>query len=88
VDVTLASLAEYSGRRTIAVILTGMGSDGTNGAALVRTAGGTVLVEDQSSCVVWGMPRSIEEAGLANRVVPLEQMAAAISQAVYASMER
>ena len=86
VDVTLASLAEYTGRRTIAVILTGMGSDGTNGAALVRTAGGSVLVEAQSSCVVWGMPRSIEEAGLANHVVPLEQMASAISQAVNAAV--
>lgn len=88
IDVTLASLVEVAGRRTIAVILTGMGSDGTNGAALVRAAGGVVIAEAQSSCVVWGMPRSVEEAGLASQVAPLEEISSAISQAVYAAMEK
>jgi two-component system chemotaxis response regulator CheB len=82
VDVTLASLVQRYGKAVIAVILTGMGSDGTNGAALLHGAGGQVLVEDESSSVVWGMPRSVVEAGCADAVLPLSGMAAAIERAV------
>ncbi|MDQ3810123.1 MAG: chemotaxis response regulator protein-glutamate methylesterase [Chloroflexota bacterium] len=82
VDVTLYSAAQHFGTSTVAVILTGMGSDGAAGALSVRQAGGTVLAEDESSCVVWGMPRAVVERGGADRVVPLDRMATAISEAL------
>jgi two-component system chemotaxis response regulator CheB len=84
VDVGLRSAAEHFGRRTVAVILTGMGQDGADGAAAVRQAGGCVVVEDEATCVVWGMPRAVAERGLANHVVPLDGMAQAIAAAIAA----
>ena len=62
----------------LSVVLTGMGSDGRAGAAHIRAAGGTVLVQDQATSVVWGMPGAIAEAGLADEVVSLGGMADAI----------
>jgi two-component system chemotaxis response regulator CheB len=82
VDVTLYSVASHFGARTVVAILTGMGSDGAAGAAAIRQAGGLVLAEDESTCVVWGMPRAVVERGGADRVVPLDAMAAAITDAV------
>jgi two-component system chemotaxis response regulator CheB len=82
VDVTLISIAQKYGNRVISVILTGMGNDGTNGAGVVHGAGGWVIAEAEESCVVWGMPRSVAEAGYANEVVPLSQIAQAIVRAV------
>lgn len=72
------SAAEAYGRRVVAVVLTGMGDDGLRGAAAVRAAGGAVLTEAASSCVVYGMPRAVHEAGLADGQAPLELMAEAI----------
>ena len=82
VDVALHSVAQTFGPRTVAAVLTGMGQDGAAGAAAVRQAGGWVLAEDESSCVVWGMPRAVIEQGGADRVVPLDAMAAAVAQAL------
>ncbi len=82
IDVTLLSAAEKFGSAMIAVILTGMGKDGTNGAALVHSMGGKVIAEDESTCVVWGMPRSVWEAGVADEVRPLNDVAMAIERAV------
>lgn len=82
VDVTMTSVVQRFGAATVAVILTGMGSDGTTGATLVHGAGGHVIAEDESTCVVWGMPRSVVEAGAANQVVPLPDVAAAIDKIV------
>jgi two-component system chemotaxis response regulator CheB len=82
VDVTLSSLATNFGERCTAVIMTGMGRDGTNGCALIHSAGGTVIAEDQSTCVVWGMPRSVLEAGLADEVVGLNDIPAAVESLV------
>jgi len=78
VDSTLEAAAGAFGPATLAVILTGMGEDGTAGARAVKQAGGRVLAEAESTCVVYGMPRSVIQAGLADEVVPLDQMAAAI----------
>jgi two-component system chemotaxis response regulator CheB len=83
-DVTLTTAARHYGDRVLAVVLTGMGDDGTAGGRDVREAGGTVIVEDESSCVVWGMPRAVARAGLADAVVPLDAMPLAIAQAVSA----
>lgn len=82
IDVTMASLARHFGPSTTGVVLTGMGSDGANGAALIRAAGGKVIAEDESTCVVFGMPRSVIESGQVDQIAPLHQMAAAIEKAV------
>ncbi len=82
VDVTLLSVAQHYGKATVAVVLTGMGKDGTNGALLTHSVGGKVIAEDESSCVVWGMPRSVVEAGAADEVVPLPEIPKAIARAL------
>jgi two-component system chemotaxis response regulator CheB len=55
-----------------------MGSDGTEGAQRIKAAGGRIVVEDESTSVVYGMPRSIVEAGLSDRVVPLPEIASTV----------
>jgi two-component system chemotaxis response regulator CheB len=82
VDVTLNSLIQRFGKQVVAVILTGMGSDGTHGATLLHSSGGFVIAEHESTCVVWGMPRSVVEAGAASVVLPRPQIARAIARAV------
>jgi two-component system, chemotaxis family, protein-glutamate methylesterase/glutaminase len=71
VDVLLCSVAKTFGRHSLAVILTGMGQDGLRGCEAIREAGGQVLVQDEVSSVVWGMPGYVARAGLADRVLPL-----------------
>lgn len=78
VDVLFESAARVAGAGVIGVVLTGMGADGLEGARAIRAAGGHVIVEDESTCVVYGMPRSVHEAGLASEKVPLERVVAAI----------
>jgi two-component system chemotaxis response regulator CheB len=78
VDVLFRSAAEVFGDRTLAVVLTGMGSDGTAGAGWVKAHGGRVFTEAEESCVVYGMPRAVAEAGLSDETVPLDRMAGAI----------
>ncbi len=84
VDVTMTAIAQHFGASVVGVVLTGMGSDGANGAALIHAAGGRVIAEDESTCVVWGMPRSVIESGVADEVAPLPRVAAAIEKAVRA----
>jgi len=71
VDVLFRSAAAAWGSGVLAVVLTGMGSDGMLGSKVVREHGGTVLAQDQASSAVWGMPGSVTNAGLAHRVLPL-----------------
>lgn len=82
IDVTLTSLVQRFGKRVISVILTGMGSDGTNGSVLLHSLGGTVIAEHESTCVVWGMPRSVLEKQAVDVVAPLPDVADAIQKAV------
>ena len=79
VDVLFQSAALCLGKRALAVVLTGMGSDGLYGARAITEAGGQVLTEAEESCVVYGMPRVVKEAGLALAEASLSQMAAEIS---------
>jgi two-component system chemotaxis response regulator CheB len=58
--------------------MTGMGTDGKQGAAWIKSKGGLVFTESEESCVVYGMPLSVVEAGLSDRSVPIEEMARAI----------
>lgn len=78
IDVLFRSAAEAYGGRTLGVVMTGMGSDGREGAAWIKAKGGTVLTEAEETCVVYGMPRAVAEAGLSDASVPLERMAEAI----------
>jgi two-component system chemotaxis response regulator CheB len=72
------SAAEWYGAGVLAVILTGMGEDGIEGARDVVARGGVLLAQDEASSVVWGMPGAVVRAGLAQEVLPLNQMPAAI----------
>jgi two-component system chemotaxis response regulator CheB len=79
-DVTLQAVAPVWRDRMLCVVLTGMGADGREGARLVKSHGGTVYAQDRESSAVWGMPGSVVEAGLADRVVPLDRMADAVAR--------
>ena len=76
IDLALETAIACHGERVCAVILTGMGDDGLEGGRAVRTAGGCVIAEAASTCVVYGMPRTVTEAGLASAVAPLEEIPA------------
>lgn len=78
VNVTMESVASVYGASTLGVVLTGMGSDGTRGSSLIKAAKGRVIVEDESTCTVYGMPGSVVEAGGADKVVPLPEIASEI----------
>lgn len=82
VDPLFRSVAEMCGPNVVAVVMTGMGQDGTRGAQAIRQAGGQIIVQDEASSVVWGMPGSVVKAGLADQVVPLHQLAAEITRRV------
>jgi len=74
VDALFHSAAEAYGARVLGIVMTGMGSDGREGAAWIKAKGGTVLTEAEETCVVYGMPRSIVEAGLSDGAVALDRM--------------
>jgi two-component system chemotaxis response regulator CheB len=79
VDVLFESAALSCGNRALGVVLTGMGDDGLLGARAIHAAGGQILTESEASCVVYGMPRCVIEAGLSTAAVSLEEMAIAIT---------
>jgi two-component system, chemotaxis family, protein-glutamate methylesterase/glutaminase len=78
VDVLFNDTASLFGASTLAVVLTGMGSDGTHGARAIGEAGGVILVQDEATSTVWGMPGSIAKAGLAHEVLSLQAVAPAV----------
>ena len=80
VDITMESVAKTYGTNCLGVVLTGMGVDGTRGASYIKAAGGKILVEDESTCAVYGMPMSIVNAGHADKILPLQRMASEIVQ--------
>ncbi len=81
VDPLFDSLASATGAETLAVVLSGMGRDGAVAAPGLVKAGGTIFVQDRDSAAVWGMPRAIAEAGLAEAVLPPDQLALRIAAA-------
>lgn len=85
VDVMFRSIADVYGASTLACILTGMGRDGTAGAQVLSKVGASILAQDEASSVVWGMPRAVYEAGLADAVLNLKDMAAAITTRIRGS---
>jgi two-component system chemotaxis response regulator CheB len=87
VDVLFRSVAETFGAHALAVVLTGMGADGTRGAQAIREAGGEVIVQDEATSVIWGMPGSVVAAGQADRIYPLRFIASEVVRRVHASRE-
>ncbi len=73
-DVTMKSVAGVYRSRVAVAVLTGMGSDGRDGVRAIKAVGGSCVVEHESSCAVYGMPRAVAEAGLADKIVPLDQI--------------
>jgi two-component system chemotaxis response regulator CheB len=78
VDVLFRSVVEVYGGSVLGVVLTGMGADGARSSAQVVEAGGEVVVQDQATSVVWGMPGAVAAAGLASAQLPLREVAPAI----------
>ena len=79
----LTSVAENFWGHMVAVILTGMGQDGTKGMKALKLKQCRTIAEDESTCVVFGMPKSAIEAGVVDRVVPLHRVAAEIKKMLY-----
>ncbi len=79
VDVMLNSVAETYGAQTMGVILTGMGNNGIHGVRLIKSKGGVVIAQNEQTCVVYGMPRAVIEAGVADHIAPIESVAAEIT---------
>ncbi len=87
-DITISTAAQNAGRPVALAVLTGMGADGLEGAKDLRKAGGTILTEDERTCVIYGMPRAIVEAGLSDGVFPLDAMHMALVEAVSRGVRR
>lgn len=82
VDAMIESVVHEYWSKVLAVIMTGMGQDGTRGTAGVKSKGGKVIAEDSSTCIVFGMPKSVIEAGYADRIIPLPQIARGIVESL------
>lgn len=82
VDPMFRSAAKIFGRETFGVVLTGMGADGRNGAQAIADAGGTTIVQDEQTSVVWGMPGAVAQAGLASGVYPINSIAGQIRKVI------
>jgi two-component system chemotaxis response regulator CheB len=74
VDVLFRAVAQVYGPHALAVVMTGMGQDGLRGCEQIRAAGGQVLVQDEESSVVWGMPGNVARSGMADQILPLRQL--------------
>ena len=80
VDVLFRSAAEVFGPAVLGVVLTGMGADGREGAAWIKANGGQIITEAEATCVVYGMPRSVVEAGLSDETIAIERVADVIME--------
>ena len=84
IDASMATAALLFGRRCIGVILSGMGSDGVEGMGIIKERGGITIVQDEATSLVYGMPKAVREARLADYVLPLPEIAGAIVAHVHA----
>ena len=82
VDVMFQSAAEVYGDRVLGIVMTGMGDDGRAGAAWIKARNGSILTEAEETCIVYGMPRSVVEAGLSDASIALDRLADAIVERV------
>jgi len=74
VDITFASLSKLYGKKVLAVVLTGMGADGRDGARMLKEQGAEIWAQDEASCVVYGMPQAVTKAGIATESLPIDQV--------------
>jgi chemotaxis response regulator CheB len=81
VDYLFRSFAAEFGSKTLGIVMTGMGNDGTEGAKSIRDAGGHVIAQDEASCTIYGMPKAVLEAGRVSQVMSLEELPSAIVRA-------
>ncbi|RKE67590.1 two-component system chemotaxis response regulator CheB [Pseudorhodoplanes sinuspersici] len=79
VDILFSSAAEVWGAWVLGLVLTGMGTDGTGGAADIVASGGSIIAQDEATSIVWGMPGSVAQAGLCSSILPLNEIAPAIT---------
>jgi two-component system chemotaxis response regulator CheB len=82
VDTLFRSVAEHCGPHSLAIVLTGMGHDGLRGCEAIHEGGGRVVVQDEASSVVWGMPGIVANSDLADAVLPLDRIAAEITRLI------
>lgn len=82
VDLTFTSVAKVMPGQALGVVLTGMGADGREGARLMKQGGANIWAQDEATCVVYGMPAAIADAGLADQIMPLNQIGSALAQRV------
>jgi len=82
VDLTFASLSKTYMGKVLGVILTGMGADGRDGSRMLKDQGATIWAQDQASCVVYGMPQAVAQAGISTRSISLDDMARMIMKEV------
>jgi two-component system chemotaxis response regulator CheB len=87
-DPLFRSVADVYGAGALGVVLTGMGQDGLRGAERIKQRGGAILVQDEASSVVWGMPGAVAKAGLADRILPVRDIAAEIARRVASGRRR
>ncbi len=78
----MLSVAELFPGRALGVILTGMGNDGLKGLAALKKNGGRVFAQNEETCVVYGMPKAVVDAGIADKILPIEEMAGEMVNAV------
>ena len=82
VDVLFRSVAKVYGGAVLGVVMTGMGQDGLRGCEILREKRGQIIVQDEASSVVWGMPGFVAKAGYADQILPLDQIAGEIARRV------
>ncbi len=82
IDNTMESAADVYGNKLIGVVLTGMGRDGAEGMAAIKASGGKTIAEHESTCVIYGMPKAVIERGLADVIVPLDEVGEAIIRSI------
>ena len=82
VDIAFASAAKHYGTKVLGIVLTGMGSDGREGARLVKQAGGYIWAQDEASSIIYGMPQAVNSAGLSDEILALNQVSARLTEAV------
>jgi two-component system, chemotaxis family, protein-glutamate methylesterase/glutaminase len=85
VDVSFQSVAPVFGRQALAIIMTGMGADGREGVRLLKDKGAQVWTQDEASCVVFGMPAAVAEAGLSDRVLPVDEIGTLLASGMKAN---
>jgi two-component system chemotaxis response regulator CheB len=82
VDVLMLSVVESYSGQVLGVILTGLGNDGSKGMKEIKNVGGRTIAESEETCIVYGMPKSVVEAGMADKIVPLDAVAGEIINSV------